>query len=105
LRWPSLVADGDDERRSLVGRGVFSSSALGLSISLDELTIGVAFGLLRLPLVPVIALIALQAFILAQVGMRAGERIGTRVRDRSEHLAGVALAVLATGLMVVQVAG
>lgn len=101
----SLVADGDAEPTSLLGRGVFSSVALALSISLDELTIGVAVGLLRLPLVPVIVLIALQAFILAQVGMRAGEGIGKRVREGAERFAGVVLAALAIGLMVAQVAG
>ena len=40
---------------------------LALSISLDELAIGFTLGLLRLPAVLVIALIALQAFIVAQL--------------------------------------
>ncbi len=101
----SFVADGDGERTSVLRRGVLASVALGLSISLDELTIGIAFGLLRLPLVPVIALIAVQAFILTQVGMRAGQGIGERVRVAAEHLASIALAVLAVGLIVVQVLG
>jgi putative Mn2+ efflux pump MntP len=101
----SLVIEGDGERKPLLGRSVLSAAGLGLSISLDELTIGIAVGLLRLPLVPVIALIALQAFILAQIGMRAGEGIGRRVREGAERLAGVVLAVLAIGLLVAQVAG
>jgi putative Mn2+ efflux pump MntP len=101
----TLVIEGESERKPLLGRGVLSSLGLGLSISLDELTIGIAFGLLRLPLVPVIALIALQAFVLAQIGMRAGQGIGERVRERVEHLAGVTLVVLATGLLVAQVVG
>jgi putative Mn2+ efflux pump MntP len=43
---------------------------LGLSISLDELAIGFSLGLLRLPAAPVIALIALQALIVTQLGLR-----------------------------------
>jgi putative Mn2+ efflux pump MntP len=101
----SFVAESDGERTSLLGRGMLASVLLGLSISLDELTIGIAFGLLRVPLVPVIALITVQAFILSQVGMGAGQGIGERVRVAAEHLAGIALVVLAIGLIVVQVAG
>ncbi len=93
----SLVAD-EDELESPFGRGLLPSVTLALSISLDELTIGVAFGLLRVPLVPVVALIALQAFVLSQVGMRAGGGIGRRVREAAEHLSGVVLAMVAIGL-------
>jgi putative Mn2+ efflux pump MntP len=97
----SLVVD-EDELESPFGRGLLPSIALALSISLDELTIGVAFGLLRVPLVPVIVLIALQAFILSQLGMRAGEGIGRRVREAAEHLSGIVLAMVAIGLLVAQ---
>ncbi len=100
----SLVTD-EDEPESPFGRGLFPSIALALSISLDELTIGVAFGLLRVPLVPVVALIALQAFVLSQVGMPAGGGIGRRVREAAEHLSGVVLAMVAIGLAIAQFAG
>jgi manganese efflux pump family protein len=102
----ALGADEDDrEPGSLLGRGIVASVALGLSISLDELAIGFAFGLLRLPVVPVVALIALQTFIVAQVGMRVGEGIGQRVRKGAEPLAGVVFALLAIGLLVAILAG
>ena len=41
---------------------------LGISISLDELAIGFTLGLLRLPAGLVVVLIAVQAFILTQLG-------------------------------------
>ncbi len=100
----SLVAD-EGEPESPFGRGLLPSLALALSISLDELTIGVAFGLLRVPLVPVIVAIALQAFVLSQIGMRAGGGIGRRVRDAAEHLSGIVLAMVAIGLAIAQFAG
>lgn len=100
-----LVAREEDrELGSLDGRGVRASVALGLSISLDELAFGLTFGLLRLPVVPVIALIALQAFIVAQLGMRIGDRIGRRMREGAERLAGVVVALLAIGLLVSELA-
>jgi manganese efflux pump family protein len=98
-----LVAEGD-EPRSPFGRGPVPSVALALTISLDELAIGVAFGLLRVPLVPVIVLIALQAFVLSQVGMRAGDRVSRRVREATERLSGVVLVVVAIALAIVQFA-
>lgn len=80
------------------------SVALGLSISLDELALGFASGPLRLPVVPVIALTAVQSFIVVQVGMRVGEGIGKRVCEGAERLAGVA-ALLAIGLLVAKQCG
>lgn len=100
----TLVAEGD-EPQSPFGRGPLPSLALALTISLDELAIGIAFGLLRVPLAPVIALIALQAFILSQVGMRAGDRVGRRVGELAERLSGVMLVLVAIGLAIAQFAG
>ena len=73
---------------------------LGLSISLDELAIGFTLGLLRLPAALVIALIALQAFVLTQLGLRLGNRLGVRLREAAERLAGLALTALAIVLLI-----
>lgn len=72
---------------------------LGLSISLDELAIGFTLGLLRLPAGLVIALIALQAFIATQLGLRLGSRLGNRLRESAERFAGLALTTLALVLL------
>jgi len=72
---------------------------LGLSISLDELAIGFTLGLLRLPAALVIALIALQAFILTQLGLRLGNRLSNRLREAAARLAGLALTALAIVLL------
>ena len=37
--------------------------------------------------------------------MRVGESIGLRLRERAERLAGVALALLAIGLLIARLAG
>jgi putative Mn2+ efflux pump MntP len=74
---------------------------LGLSISLDELALGVSLGLLHLPVIPALVLIGLQALIASQLGLRLGSRISERSRERSEKAAGVILLLLATFLLVV----
>lgn len=73
---------------------------LGVSVSLDELAIGFTLGLLRLPVLLVIALIAAQAFLVTQLGLRLGGRLSARLREGAERLAGVALAGLALALLV-----
>jgi manganese efflux pump family protein len=82
-------------------RGV-SALLLGVSISLDELAIGFTLGLLQLPVVLVIGLIAVQTFVVTQLGLRLGSRLSERMRERAERLAGVALIGLALVLLVEQ---
>jgi putative Mn2+ efflux pump MntP len=83
----------------LVGGGV-AFVVLAVSASLDEIAIGFTVGLLGLPVVPVIALIAVQAFAVSWLGMRFGERVGEQVRENAERVAGAGLALLATGLLI-----
>jgi putative Mn2+ efflux pump MntP len=72
---------------------------LGLSISVDELTVGLSAGLLGLSIVVTVVWIAVQAFAATQVGLRLGGRLGEEVRERAEWLAGAALIVVALVLL------
>ena len=82
---------------------------LGLSISLDEFAIGVTIGLLGLPFVFALVLIAAQAFVATQLGTRFGNRIGhlrlfgEELGEQAERAAGVvliAIAIILAGLRV-----
>ena len=94
--------DEDDEARRLSllahARGL-AILDLGLSISVDELTVGLSAGLLGLPIALTVIWIAVQAFSVAQVGLRIGARIGEELRERSEQAAGAALLVVALVLL------
>ncbi|MGI9185361.1 MAG: manganese efflux pump MntP [Solirubrobacteraceae bacterium] len=102
------VVSGEDKEQDkldqFAGIGGWPAVLLGLSISLDELAVGFTFGLLRLPVLPVIILIAVQAFVLAQVGMRVGGRLSERARESAERLAGIALVLLGAVLLVEKLA-
>jgi manganese efflux pump family protein len=93
--------EGEEERvgqlAQVRGRGAV---LLGVSISLDELAIGFALGLLGLPVLLVIALIALQTLVVTQLGLRLGASISETLREGAERLAGVALTALALVLLV-----
>jgi len=89
--------DDDDEASTLADLHGLALIGLGVSISLDELAVGVSAGLLRLPLVWAIVLIAVQAFVAAQLGVRLGARISRGARERMEQAAGLAL--IALGLL------
>jgi putative Mn2+ efflux pump MntP len=97
----------DEERRlGLLGRahGV-AILTLGLSVSIDELTVGLSAGLLGLPIALAIIWIAIQAFVAAEVGLRFGGRIGDQLRERSEKAAGAALIAVAVVLLVLKQLG
>lgn len=89
-----LLADekGEQSRAASLAssRGLVLLTA-GLAVSLDELAIGFVFGLLNVPIVPAIAAIAVQAFVISQVGFELGGRVQERAREGAERLAGVAL--------------
>jgi putative Mn2+ efflux pump MntP len=67
------VSDEEELERLARVRG-WAMAMLALSVSVDEIAIGFTLGLLDVPLVPVLIAIALQAFVAAQLGVRAGAR-------------------------------
>jgi putative Mn2+ efflux pump MntP len=103
-----LLRPGDDqaEQRKLRllarARGL-AVIDLGLSISVDELTIGFSLGLLGISLPLAVTWIAIQALIAAQLGMRLGSSLGEELRERAGQVAGVALIGMASLLLVLKV--
>ena len=96
-------SDHDEEQsvRLLESARGWTVIVLGLGISVDELAIGFGVGLLRLPLVLLVILIAVQAFLAAQLGLRLGSRLAEKTRSEAEKLAG-ALLVLAAVIVVAE---
>lgn len=93
-------SDDEGEKAALLSRAQgLPLLVLGLSISVDELAIGLTVGLLRLALVWTVVLVAAQAFLAAQLGLRLGRRLGSRVGETAERLAGLALVILSAGLL------
>lgn len=96
----TLIGSESQERiEELAQLRGLSSLALGVSVSLDELAIGFTLGLLRMPLLLVIVLIATQAVIASQLGLRLGHRLGEQLRERAEQLAGTVLTLLGLVLL------
>ena len=96
----ALESDGEDDASRVVAARGAAIVALALASALDELAIGFAIGLLRLPLVPVLALIVAQSIAVTQLGMRLGARAAPRLRAAGERLAGLALIAIAAALLV-----
>jgi putative Mn2+ efflux pump MntP len=98
---PDKDEDGETKRLGLLAhaRGL-AIIDLGLSISVDELTIGLSAGLLGLSIALTVIWIGVQAFLAAQLGLRFGTRLGEEARERSEQVAGVAL-ILVAGILLV----
>ena len=103
ILWPRRGEEDEEERkvRLLESARGWAILVLGLSISLDELAIGFGVGLLRLPLILLVTLIAAQAFLAAQLGMRLGSRIAENAREAAEKFAG-GLLLMAAGFVIVE---
>jgi putative Mn2+ efflux pump MntP len=100
-----LLAHDDDARTAarLTHAHGLAVIGLGVSISLDELAIGFSAGLLHLPLAWAIVLIAAQALLAAQLGLRFGARLGEQIRERTEWIAGLALIALGIAFLAARV--
>lgn len=94
--------DEDDKPPSVEGGKLLLT---GLSVSLDELAVGFALGVLRVPLGPALAYIAVQAFVVTFIGLAFGERIGKRLGERAELAAGIVLVLLGLALLINQATG
>lgn len=97
-----LGSENEERIRELDGPRGLRSLALGVSISLDELAIGFTLGLLRLPVVAVVVLIAAQTVIVTQLGLRLGSRLSEPLRECAERIAGAALTLLGLVLLAEQ---
>jgi len=115
--WREDDADGDDEddekgggdEAGQIARASRASgwalAGIALSVSLDELAVGFSFGVLRVPVAPALIAIAAQALVVSLLGQWVGQRLGARIGEGAERLAGPALCLLGVWLVVAQVAG
>lgn len=92
------AAEGEKLNR-LTGPLGFGTLLLGLTISIDELAIGFSLGLLHLPSVEALVFIAVQAFIVSQLGLRLGSRVKASVREGAERLVGTTLVAVSLFLL------
>ena len=110
LEIKEAVMDDDDDddmpiALALTGERRRPLALVGLSVSLDELAVGFALGVLHVPIGPALAYIAVQAFALTFVGLLVGRRLGRYFGERAELAAGVVLALLGVALLVGELTG
>jgi len=98
--------DKDEQRLKLLAhaRGL-AMFDLGISISVDELAVGVSLGLLQVPVVFAIIFLGVQAFAAAQLGLWLGRRLDEALREGAERVAGLILIAAAIALVALKVTG
>jgi manganese efflux pump family protein len=97
-------SDRGSETGQLATASGWRLAAVGVAISVDELVLGLSLGLLGLPAPAALLLIAIQAILVSQVGIRLGERLGAGLGDRAERLGGLALVLIGLLLLVEAIA-
>jgi manganese efflux pump family protein len=88
----SFDADHGLSESATSGIGLLAASA---SISLDSLGVGFSLPALHVPLVPLIATVAITTVIFTFAGLRFGEILGAHFKKNAERGAGVVLVALA----------
>lgn len=91
-----LFMDNDDEEREKVQQEMAGWTLLvtALGISLDELAVGFSIGLIGVPVLVTVLLIALQAFLFSTLGLTYGHRLKPLLGEWSERIAGIVLGLL-----------
>jgi putative Mn2+ efflux pump MntP len=100
--------EDEDEMAEALERVQHGGPALllvALSVSLDELAVGLAAGTLRLPIIPVVIAIAAQALAVSLLGLRLGSALGARIGARATLVAGGVLCALALWVAITNVMG
>lgn len=94
-----LFEDDDEEdalKRPLAGIALLLAA---LTISLDELAVGVSMGILGLPLGWVLPLLFVQAFFFTWIGLTFGRRLRPLLGEVAEKMSGVVLILLGAYLI------
>ena len=104
--WMLVNEEQDEAGRvsALVSNSGLALFALGVSISLDELAMGFTIGLLHLSIAWAVILIGVQAFLVAQLGLRLGARLGEAAGEVAEKVAGLAMIGLGVFVLVEKLA-
>ncbi|QHW29583.1 hypothetical protein GZH47_01200 [Paenibacillus rhizovicinus] len=101
-----LLFDGDeDESKALdqpLARWALLSVAIG--ISLDELAVGFTAGLMQLPIVLTILLIAAQSFAFSMIGITFGAKIKRFLGEWAEKISGIVLGLLGVWMLIESIA-
>ena len=103
---PAKAEEKEEREMKLLARTRgLAVMGLGLSISLDELAIGLSLGLLDVPLIIAVVFIGAQAFIASQLGLKLGSKLNNKLRENAEKVAGIALIVVALVLIGIKITG
>lgn len=96
--WREVRAGGDDGLAEAMGRRSLLLILLPLAVGVDELAIGISFGVLRPALLSILLLIATQAALVAPFGLAIGAWLGRKIGE-NVALAAAAILVILGGII------
>lgn len=92
--WMIFLEDEDDEGQVEKRMMGWSLVVTAISISLDELAVGFSIGLVGVPVVLTIFLVAVQAFVFTFIGLTFGASLRRYLGEWAEKMAGIVLGLL-----------
>lgn len=95
--------DGSDAPELGSAAGMLSLLAVGFAVSVDEIAVGVSLGMAGVPVVPLVATVAVWVFAATMTGLSLGSRVPDRFQAHAARVAAVALiglgVAVATGIL------
>jgi manganese efflux pump family protein len=99
--WLFFFDDDDDEKELLKKRFVgWSLFFTAISISLDELAVGFSIGLIGVPVLLTVILIAVSAIVVTTIGITFGAKLKHYLGEWAERVGAVILAILGLWMLI-----
>ncbi len=95
----SLVKHSDADETVLRGLG-WKTLMLAAALSLDNLTVGFALGMIRLPIAVAAMIFGIISLVMTLIGLELGRYIGSRVRVDADKLSGAVLLLTAVAMAI-----
>lgn len=84
----------EEEEETDDGLSVKTMLPLAIATSIDALAVGVTFAFLEVDMIAAVSFIGITTFILAVLGVKAGNVFGIRYKSKAERFGGIVLIIL-----------
>lgn len=91
---------GDDNEKSNSNVDFKTMSVLALATSIDALAVGITFAFYEINLLFVVSIIGITTFILSLIGVKIGNKFGSKYQNKAEFIGGLILILMGLKILI-----